>query len=100
MRKAEGMHWYEDEDFWREMYPYMFPAEKFSAAEEQVSQILSLSALESGPILDLCCGPGRHATEFGLSTEGAASKAPPGPKARYLGQFLVIKLGVLLRLGK
>jgi SAM-dependent methyltransferase len=58
------MQWYEDEDFWREMYPYMFPAEKFSAAEEQVSQILSLTALEQGSILDLCCGPGRHALEF------------------------------------
>lgn len=58
------MQWYEDEDFWREMYDYMFPAEKFSAAEEQVSQILSLTAFEGGPILDLCCGPGRHAIEF------------------------------------
>ena len=58
------MHWYEDEDFWREMYRYMFPAEKFTAAQEQVSQILSLTAFESGPILDLCCGPGRHAIEL------------------------------------
>ena len=58
------MRWYQDEDFWREMYPYMFPAEKFTAAAEQVSQILSLTAFESGPILDLCCGPGRHAIEF------------------------------------
>jgi SAM-dependent methyltransferase len=58
------MRWYEDEDFWREMYPYMFPTEKFSAAEEQVSQILSLTALEEGSVLDLCCGPGRHALEF------------------------------------
>jgi SAM-dependent methyltransferase len=61
---AARIGWYEDEDFWREMYPYMFPAEKFSAAEEQVSQILSLTALEEGSVLDLCCGPGRHALEF------------------------------------
>ena len=58
------MQWYEDEEFWREMYPYMFPPEKFSAAEEQVSQILSLAAVAGGPVLDLCCGPGRHAIEF------------------------------------
>jgi SAM-dependent methyltransferase len=58
------MRWYDDGDFWREMYPYMFPSEKFSAAEEQVSQILSLTALEEGSVLDLCCGPGRHALEF------------------------------------
>ena len=58
------MQGYEDEEFWREMYPYMFPPEKFSAAEEQVSQILSLAAVAGGPVLDLCCGPGRHAIEF------------------------------------
>ena len=58
------MAWYEDEEFWREIYPYMFPTEKFSAAEEQVSQILSLTALEEGSVLDLCCGPGRYALEF------------------------------------
>ena len=58
------MQWYEDEDFWRKMYNYMFPAEKFSAAEEQVSQIIALTAFAGGPILDLCCGPGRHAIDF------------------------------------
>jgi SAM-dependent methyltransferase len=58
------VQWYEDEDFWREMYPYMFPAEKFGAAEEQISQILSLTGMEKGAVLDLCCGPGRHALEF------------------------------------
>ena len=42
----------------------MFPAEKSTTAQEQVSQILSLTAFESGPILDLCCGPGRHAIEL------------------------------------
>jgi len=65
------MHWYQDEDFWREMYRYMFPAEKFTAAQEQVSQILLLTAFEDGPILDLCCGPGRHA--IGLPVEDIAS---------------------------
>jgi hypothetical protein len=38
LTNSRTMQWYEDEDFWREMYNYMFPAEKFSAAEEQVSQ--------------------------------------------------------------
>jgi hypothetical protein len=50
------MQWYEDEDFWREMYPYLFPPEKFSAAEEQVSQILTLAALKEGSVLDLSKG--------------------------------------------
>jgi hypothetical protein len=43
LENSRTMQWYEDEEFWREMYNYMFPAEKFSAAEEQVSQIISLT---------------------------------------------------------
>ena len=54
--KSGTMQWYEDEDFWREMYPYLFPPEKFSAAEEQVSQILTLAALNEGSVLDLSKG--------------------------------------------
>jgi SAM-dependent methyltransferase len=61
---SRAMQWYEDEDFWREMYNHMFNAEKFREAEEQVSEIISLTAFEEGPILDLCCGPGRHAIGF------------------------------------
>ena len=55
------MQWFEQEDFWRDLYPYMFPPERFAAAGEQVSQILGLTGITSGAVLDLCCGPGRHA---------------------------------------
>jgi SAM-dependent methyltransferase len=58
------MEWFEDDAFWRELYPYMFPAERFAAAPEQVDQVLKLTNLQGGPVLDLCCGPGRHAVEF------------------------------------
>ena len=58
------MEWFENEEFWRELYPYMFPAERFLAACEQVDQILALSGCGRGKVLDLCCGPGRHAVEF------------------------------------
>jgi SAM-dependent methyltransferase len=58
------MEWFEDEEFWRELYPYMFPAERFAAAPEQVDQVLALAGLSGGKVLDLCCGPGRHAVEF------------------------------------
>jgi SAM-dependent methyltransferase len=67
------MEWFEDEEFWRELYPYMFPAERFAAAPEQVDQVLSLTGLSEGKVLDLCCGPGRHAVEFarkGLEVTG------------------------------
>ena len=54
--------WFENEDFWTEMYPYMFPEERFQSAEDQVDKILSLVEFSGTHILDLCCGPGRHST--------------------------------------
>ena len=58
------MAWFENEDFWRDLYPYMFPMERLAAASEQVGQILALTGIQEGNVLDLCCGPGRHAIEF------------------------------------
>jgi SAM-dependent methyltransferase len=67
------MEWFEDEAFWRELYPYMFSPERFAVAGDQVDQVLSLAHSSGGAVLDLCCGPGRHAVEFarrGLSVTG------------------------------
>jgi ubiquinone/menaquinone biosynthesis C-methylase UbiE len=50
--------------FWRELYLYIFPPERFDAAASQVEQVLALACLNGGAVLDLCCGPGRHAIEF------------------------------------
>ena len=58
------MEWFEDETLWRELYPYVFPAERVAAAAAQVAQILALAGIDGGAVLDLCCGPGRHAVEF------------------------------------
>jgi SAM-dependent methyltransferase len=58
------MEWFENEDFWRDFYPYMFPPERFSAAREEISRIMGLTQCNGGSVLDLCCGPGRHAVEF------------------------------------
>jgi len=58
------MEWFENEDFWRDFYSYMFPPERFSAAKEEVTRILALAQCSGGGLLDLCCGPGRHAVEF------------------------------------
>ena len=67
------MEWFEDEDFWRELYPYMFPPDRIAAAADQVAQFLALTKVEGGAVLDLCCGPGRHSVEFarlGLNVTG------------------------------
>ncbi len=50
-----------DETFWEKMYPFLFSERKFNEAEQEISSILDLTAIESGDVLDLACGPGRHA---------------------------------------
>jgi SAM-dependent methyltransferase len=52
--------WFENEAFWRELYPYMFDEQRFATADEQVRGILKLAGVRRGSVLDLCCGPGRH----------------------------------------
>lgn len=79
------MQWFEDDRFWRGLYPYMFPAERFELAAEQVSRILILTSLKGGSVLDLCCGPGRHSVEFarrGFSVTGVDGSAFLLQKAR------------------
>jgi SAM-dependent methyltransferase len=56
-RKAE---WFDQEDFWRETYPSMFPPERFDQTENEVQLLLRLIKRRRGTVLDLCCGPGRH----------------------------------------
>ena len=56
--------WFENDEFWTQMYPYMFPENKFEIAEEQVDKILEMTGIQEGNVLDLCCGPGRHSCEF------------------------------------
>src|SRR5215831_11311976 len=58
------MSWFEDEDFWRDLYPYMFHADRYAAATGEVEQILALTHFAGRTVLDLCCGPGRHSIEF------------------------------------
>jgi len=52
--------WFEDESFWRALYPYMFDKRRFAAADEQVRNIIKLTGIRRGAVLDLCCGPARH----------------------------------------
>jgi SAM-dependent methyltransferase len=59
-----GMQWFEDEVFWRTFYPWMFDERRFSAAAGEVDRILALTGVERGRVLDLCCGPARHAVLF------------------------------------
>lgn len=53
-----------DESFWKDTYPFMFSDENIQAGEDQVEKILTLTGVEEGSVLDLCCGPGRHSVWF------------------------------------
>ena len=60
--------WFEDDSLWKGLYPFMFSERRFNVAEDEAKGILALSKLEKGDVLDLACGPGRHAVA--LAREG------------------------------
>src|SRR5260370_1208944 len=55
-RKRE---WFDDDSFWRELYPFLFPKERIADADEQIAKALALTKPTGKSVLDLCCGPGR-----------------------------------------
>ncbi len=55
-----GMEWFADEDFWSVFYEWMFPSHSFAEAIREVEALVRLLGIDSGSVLDLCCGPGRH----------------------------------------
>lgn len=70
--------WFDNEALWREFYPILFPESRFRHASDQVKQILALTGFCGRDVLDLCCGPGRHAIQFarqGFRVTGVDSTA-------------------------
>jgi len=55
-RKRE---WFDNDSFWRDLYPFMFPEKRFADAVEQVDKAITLAKPKGKSVLDLCCGPGR-----------------------------------------
>jgi SAM-dependent methyltransferase len=56
--------WFADESFWETSHPFMFPASSFERAVKEADHIRALTKTDSGALLDLACGPGRHAVPF------------------------------------
>lgn len=56
--------WYTNEALWAETFTFMFPDRSFTAAIEQVDQLIRLSGIEKGGLLDMGCGPGRYSVPF------------------------------------
>ncbi len=88
--------WFEDDAFWAGMAPIMFDARRMAKAPQEVEQLAQLIALAPGArVLDLCCGPGRHAVE--LAQRGAIVTAVDRTRA-YLatGRELAAARGVAI----
>ena len=57
--------WHEDDTFWVETLPVLFPESRVREAHKEIEQILALADIPSGAVvLDLCCGIGRHSLEL------------------------------------
>jgi SAM-dependent methyltransferase len=56
VRKKE---WFDDDSFWRELYPFMFSERRLAEADDHVAKALVLTKPSGKSVLDLCCGPGR-----------------------------------------
>src|ERR1700749_1192250 len=101
------MEWFENDDFWRSFYGYMFSSERFASAPDEVARILALTQRKSGAALDLCCGPGRHSLEFakaGFNVTGVdkspflLKKAPhPAAEANVAIEFVQQDMGDFVR---
>ena len=59
MMRNRKREWFDDDSFWRELYPFMFPEKRFASTSQEVDQALKLAKPQGKRALDLCCGPGR-----------------------------------------
>lgn len=57
--------WFRDEDFWRELYPYIFPAKQLMRTSTEVDSLINMLGLVPHcRIIDFGCGSGRHLLEL------------------------------------
>lgn len=59
MATRRRREWFDDDSFWRDLYPFMFREERFAAAIKATSKLLRQVRPKGRAVLDLCCGPGR-----------------------------------------
>ncbi|MHC4817829.1 MAG: SAM-dependent methyltransferase [Planctomycetota bacterium] len=78
--------WFEDPGFWDSRADVMFSRERLEQTPEEVDRLVELLGLAPGAhVLDLCCGPGRHAVELrrrGFAVTGVDLHTPYLEQAR------------------
>ena len=57
--KRRRREWFDDDAFWRDVHPFLFPEAVFADAIRDAKEILRLARPQGRALLDLCCGPGR-----------------------------------------
>lgn len=67
---ARKREWFDDDAFWRDLHPFLFPETSFQAAARSLPDLLRLAKPKGRAVLDLCCGPGRFTIP--LATRGYA----------------------------
>jgi len=58
------MPWFQDSTFWEDFGPVIFDDNRIRNTPVEIDRVLARTGLESGAVLDLCCGPGRHSLEL------------------------------------
>jgi SAM-dependent methyltransferase len=64
MNSHQQEDWFENEDFWEQLFPFMFPEKRLEVTVEDIEMIISLTKITGNSVLDLCCGPGRYCTQL------------------------------------
>ena len=59
MTARRRKEWFDDDAFWQDVSPFLFPEARVQEAVEQVEHAVALAAPPGRIALDLCCGPGR-----------------------------------------
>ncbi len=59
MNSRRKKEWFDNDEFWRDLYMFMFPDKRFRETSAEMDRVLSLVKPKGKAVLDLCCGPGR-----------------------------------------
>jgi SAM-dependent methyltransferase len=59
MTARRRREWFDDDSFWRDLYPFLFSKTRVASAVEDTRKLLRLVRPKGRAVLDLCCGSGR-----------------------------------------